>query len=82
MSMKLEWNVHSSDAAMNGPEFARRTTADGFGRVLVHAAPAKARIEGAVRRVLSNHTGRPDDWALPHTGPQPGNGDQAITMER
>jgi hypothetical protein len=30
---------------MNGLEFAKATTAGGFGRVLIHAAPAKASIE-------------------------------------
>jgi hypothetical protein len=30
---------------MNGLEFARCTTAGGFGRVLIHAAPADAKIE-------------------------------------
>ena len=41
------WNVRSRDGAMNGLEFARCTTAGGFRRVLVHAAPAKASIEVA-----------------------------------
>ena len=43
--MNWTWNVRSSDGAMNGLEFARCTTAGGFGRVLIHAAPAHARIE-------------------------------------
>ncbi|HZS21850.1 MAG TPA: hypothetical protein VFA63_12815, partial [Pseudonocardiaceae bacterium] len=30
---------------MNGLEFARCTTAGGFNRVLIHAAPAQAQIE-------------------------------------
>src|SRR5260221_12438147 len=44
--MNWTWNVRSNDGAMNGLEFARCTTAGGFGRVLIHAAPGKARIEG------------------------------------
>jgi hypothetical protein len=39
------WEVRSRDGGMNGLEFARCTTAGGFGRVLVHAAPAHASIE-------------------------------------
>ena len=40
--MNWTWNVRSNDGAMNGLEFARCTTAGGFGRVLIHAAPAHA----------------------------------------
>jgi hypothetical protein len=43
--MNWTWNIRSNDGAMNGLEFARCTTASGYGRVLVHAAPGKARIE-------------------------------------
>jgi hypothetical protein len=43
--MNWTWNIRSNDGAMNGLEFARCTTAGGFGRVLIHAAPAKAKIE-------------------------------------
>ena len=43
--MNWTWNVRSNDGAMNGLEFARCTTAGGFGRVLIHAAPADAKIE-------------------------------------
>jgi hypothetical protein len=43
--MNWTWNVRSNDGAMNGLEFARCTTAGGFDRVLIHAAPARARIE-------------------------------------
>lgn len=43
--MNWTWNIRSNDGAMNGLEFARCTTAGGFERVLVHAAPAKAGIE-------------------------------------
>jgi integrase len=37
--------VRSNDGAMNGLEFARCTTAGGFDRVLIHAAPGRAKIE-------------------------------------
>ena len=37
--------MRSNDGAMNGLEFARCTTAGGFGRVLIHAAPGRAKIE-------------------------------------
>jgi hypothetical protein len=43
--MNWTWNVRSNDGAMNGLEFARCTTAGGFDRVLIHAAPAKAWVE-------------------------------------
>ena len=43
--MNWTWNVRSNDGAMNGLEFARCTTAGGFGRVLIHAAPGRAKIE-------------------------------------
>jgi hypothetical protein len=43
--MNWTWNIRSNDGAMNGLEFARCTTAGGFDHVLVHAAPANARIE-------------------------------------
>lgn len=43
--MNWTWNVRSNDGAMNGLEFARCTTAGGFDRVLIHAAPALTRIE-------------------------------------
>jgi hypothetical protein len=43
--MNWTWNVRSNDGAMNGLEFAKCTTAGGFGRVLIHAAPADAKIE-------------------------------------
>lgn len=43
--MNWTWNVRSNDGAMNGLEFARCTTAGGFDRVLIHAAPGQARIE-------------------------------------
>jgi hypothetical protein len=43
--MNWTWNIRSNDGAMNGLEFGRCTTAGGFDRVLIHAAPAQARIE-------------------------------------
>ncbi len=43
--MNWTWNIRSRDGAMNGLEFARCTTAGGFSRVLVHAAPAQMSIE-------------------------------------
>lgn len=43
--MNWTWNIRSRDGAMNGLEFARCTTASGFRRVLVHAAPAQATLE-------------------------------------
>lgn len=39
------WDVRSRDGGMNGLEFARCTTAGGFTRVLVHAAPAHLSLE-------------------------------------
>jgi hypothetical protein len=38
--MNWTWNIRSRDGGMNGLEFSRCTTAGGFSRVLVHAAPA------------------------------------------
>jgi hypothetical protein len=43
--MNWTWNIRSRDAGMNGLEFSRCTTAGGFRRVLIHAAPALATIE-------------------------------------
>lgn len=43
--MNWTWNIRSRDGAMNGLEFARCTTAGGFSRVLVHAAPAQMSLE-------------------------------------
>src|SRR5579884_934691 len=43
--MNWTWNIRSRDGAMNVLEFARCTTAGGFNRVLIHAAPAQAQIE-------------------------------------
>jgi hypothetical protein len=43
--MNWTWTVRSSDGGMNGLEFTRATTAGGFTRVLIHAAPAHAQLE-------------------------------------
>ncbi len=43
--MNWTWNLRSGDGGMNGLEFARCTTAGGFTRALVHAAPAHLQIE-------------------------------------
>lgn len=43
--MNWNWDVRSGDGGMNGLEFTRATTAGGFRRVLVHAAPAQMQIE-------------------------------------
>jgi hypothetical protein len=45
MRMNWTWNLRTRDGGMNGLEFARCTTAGGFTRVLVHAAPAQASVE-------------------------------------
>ena len=42
--MNWTWDIRSNDAGMNGLEFARCTTAGGFDRVLMHAAPGSAGI--------------------------------------
>lgn len=46
--MNWTWSLRSGDGGMNGLEFCRATTAGGFDRVLVHAAPAHLQVE--VRR--------------------------------
>lgn len=43
--MNWTWNLRTRDGGMNGLEFARCTTAGGFVKVLVHAAPAMASLE-------------------------------------
>ena len=43
--MNWTWTIRARDAGMNGLEFTRCTTAGGFTRVLIHAAPARAEIE-------------------------------------
>ena len=50
--MNWTWNVRSNDGAMNGLEFARCTTAGGFGRVLIHAAPAEKSHPQTVESIL------------------------------
>src|SRR3954469_12751170 len=39
------WTIRTRDGGMNGLEFAKATTAGGFERVLIHAAPAQASVE-------------------------------------
>lgn len=43
--MNWTWNLRSGDGGMNGLEFSRCTTAGGFSRVLVHAAPGQLQLE-------------------------------------
>ena len=43
--MNWTWTIRSPDGGMNGLEFTRATTAGGFSRALVHAAPAQADVE-------------------------------------
>ncbi len=43
--MNWTWNLRSGDGGMNGLEFARCTTAGGFRRALIHAAPGQLQIE-------------------------------------
>ena len=43
--MNWTWDLRSRDGGMNGLEFARCTTASGFSRVLVHAAPVQLHLE-------------------------------------
>ena len=39
------WSLRSREGAMNGLEFARATTASGFTKALIHAAPAQLWLE-------------------------------------
>jgi hypothetical protein len=39
------WSLRSREGAMNGLEFARASTASGFARALIHAAPAHLSVE-------------------------------------
>jgi hypothetical protein len=43
--MNWTWSIRTRDGGMNGLEFSRCTTAGGFRRALIHAAPARASIE-------------------------------------
>lgn len=43
--MNWTWTIRTRDGGMNGLEYSRCTTAGGFSRVLVHAAPAQASVE-------------------------------------
>ena len=72
--MNWTWNVRSNDGAMNGLEFARCTTAGGFGRVLIHAAPADANVEiidgndKVVARATGQGTHLGEYMGIPPTG--------------
>ncbi|HJP65314.1 MAG TPA: hypothetical protein VKA30_03305 [Actinomycetota bacterium] len=66
--MNWNWTIRARDAGMNGLEFTRCTTAGGFTRVLIHAAPAKGEIEviaddGQV--VASGRIDRDGRWVSP-----------------
>ena len=43
--MNWNWTIRSADGGMNGLEFTRATTAGGFSRVLIHAAPSQMQVE-------------------------------------
>ena len=43
--MNWTWSLRSGDGGMNGLELTRATTAGGFERVLVHAAPRDLEVE-------------------------------------
>ena len=72
--MNWTWNIRTTDGAMNGLEFARCTTAGGFERVLVHAAPASASVEvlddegTLVARGDAERTGDYSPMTLVHIG--------------
>jgi hypothetical protein len=60
------WTIRSADGGMNGLEFARATTAGGFSRVLIHAAPTRAQIEvwdEEDRLVARGDVDRQDDYS-------------------
>src|SRR5579872_748531 len=64
--MNWTWTIRSADGGMNGLEFTRATTAGGFSRVLVHAAPAHAQVEIREeddRLVLRGDVDREDDYS-------------------
>ncbi len=64
--MNWTWDVRSNDAGMNGLEFCRATTAGGFDRVLIHAAPGQAGItitEGDGRIVARADLEREGDYS-------------------
>lgn len=77
--MNWTWNLRTRDGAMNGLEFARCTTAGGFTRVLVHAAPALASVEvidDDARVVARGDLDRQGDYSpmtllKPRRGPHP-----------
>jgi hypothetical protein len=43
--MNWTWNIRSADGGMNALDFAKATTAGGWERVLVHAAPGQMQVE-------------------------------------
>ncbi|HEY5265496.1 MAG TPA: hypothetical protein VIJ40_01655 [Acidimicrobiales bacterium] len=47
------WSLRSRDGGMNGLEFARATTASGFTRALIHAAPAQLSVDIVDRQGIS-----------------------------
>lgn len=64
--MNWTWTIRSGDGGMNGLEFSRATTAGGFSRVLVHAAPAQMQIEIRAdddRRVAQGDLEREGDYS-------------------
>ena len=64
--MNWTWNLRTRDGAMNGLEFARCTTAGGFSRVLVHAAPAQLSVELAAddgTPIARGDVDRDDDYS-------------------
>ena len=64
--MNWTWEIRSNDAGMNGLEFARCTTAGGFERVLIHAAPGAAGItitDGDDRVVARGDLPRQGDYS-------------------
>lgn len=64
--MNWTWTIRSGDGGMNGLEFSRATTAGGFSRVLVHAAPAQMQIEIRAdddRRVAQGDLERDGDYS-------------------
>src|SRR5437867_11672540 len=68
--MNWTWSIRSRDAGMNGLEFSRCTTAGGFTRVLIHAAPAQATIEVTAddgRLVARGDVDREGRWYSPMT---------------
>jgi hypothetical protein len=60
------WSVRSGDGGMNGLEFSQATTAGGFERVLVHAAPAQLQlkvVDDDDRVVIAGEAEREGDYS-------------------